>query len=59
MSGKLAPCMGSRHRHHKLEPIQWAPNYDVLVVMGGLNAKIGNENVGLEREQWENMGAAK
>ena len=25
------------------------PNYDVLVLMGELNAKIGNENLGLER----------
>ena len=29
--------------------VEQVPTHDVLVVMGDLNAKIGNENVGLER----------
>ena len=29
--------------------VEGVPTHDVLVVMGDLNAKIGNENVGQER----------
>ena len=29
--------------------VEQVPTHDVLVVMGYLNAKIGNENAGLER----------
>ena len=29
------------------------PTHDVLVMMGDLNAKIRNENVGLERVMWK------
>ena len=33
--------------------VEGVPTHDVLVVMGDLNAKIGNENVGPERKRWE------
>ena len=38
--------------------VEQVPTHYVLLVMGDLNAKIGNENAGLERAM-EKMGAAK
>ena len=43
---------------HRKPVVEQVPTHYVLLVMGDLNAKIGNENAGLERAM-ENMGAAK